>query len=64
MYYLDLDTKNTPHTIDARLYHEVLPFTGVRYTYVAYKTYDFEMLKDQVYMVLLISVIRKKIHGI
>ena len=43
MYYLDLDTKNTPHTIDARLYHEVLPFTGIRYTYVVYKTYDFDM---------------------
>ena len=24
MYYLDLDTRNTPHAIDARLYHEVI----------------------------------------
>ena len=60
-YYLDLKTKDKPYIIDARLYHEVLPFVGTRYTFVVYKTSDFNMDEpSQIYDIVSSSEDKKK----
>ena len=60
-YYLDLETKDQPYIIDARLYHEVLPFVGTRYTFVVYKTSDFNMDKpSKIYDIVSSSEDKKK----